>query len=91
MNSESFNGRDVARRCATLSLSRLMEPDKTVRLSDSFHSVATAATLLRLNPASIYKWIRNGEIPAFGRRGCYRVRIEDLLPPVVPAKGGEGK
>jgi excisionase family DNA binding protein len=87
------NFRQTARHDATQGLSRLLEPDKRKPSFDTgeFLSVATAATLLRLNPASIYKWIRNGEVPAFGRRGYYRVRIEDLLPPVIPVKGGEGK
>ena len=48
-----------------------------------FRPVAEAAALLSIHPDTIRRWIRQGRIPAFGVRRAYRVRLNDLLPPVV--------
>ena len=48
--------------------------------------VSEAAALARISPKTIWTAIRAGTIPAFGRRGCIRVRLEDVLPRYVPAR-----
>jgi hypothetical protein len=43
-----------------------------------------------MNPYTIWKWIRDGQIKAYGRPGCLRVCVADLLPEVQP-KGSPKK
>lgn len=45
-------------------------------------SVREGAMLCGLHPDTVRKWIRMRKIRAFGRRGCYRVTLDDLLPQV---------
>jgi excisionase family DNA binding protein len=54
--------------------------------ASDLYTVAGAASLLRLNPQTIRKWIRAGRCRAYGRPGCYRVRLEDVLPQVPVAR-----
>jgi hypothetical protein len=48
--------------------------------------VTEAAARTRLNPFTIWRWIREGSIKAYGRPGCLRVSIADLLPEFDPKR-----
>lgn len=63
------------------ALSRPARPIDT-----SLHTVNEAARLLKLHPSTILRWIREGKVPAYGWRRCYRVRLEEILPPVQSRK-----
>ncbi|MEO8595520.1 MAG: helix-turn-helix domain-containing protein [Candidatus Solibacter sp.] len=56
-----------------------------LRPSD-LYSVAEAALRARVNPFTIWKWIRQGRIKAYGSAGCLRVSLADLLPTYKPKK-----
>ena len=45
-------------------------------------SVPEAAAIAQMNPRTIWKKIRNGALPAYGSRKCYRVSLSQLLAPV---------
>jgi len=45
--------------------------------------VPEAAAIARINPRTIWKKIRSGDLTAYGPRKCYRVSISELLAPVV--------
>jgi hypothetical protein len=49
-------------------------------------SISEAALRARLNPFTIWRWIREGKIPAYGRPGYLRVSVADLLPDYDPSK-----
>jgi hypothetical protein len=53
-------------------------------------SVSEAAARARLNPFTVWKWIREGHIKAYGRPGSLRVSVADLLPEFQP-KGDQGR
>lgn len=44
------------------------------------YPVTIAAQLAFLHPGTVRRWIQERRIPAYGWRGSYRVRLEDLLP-----------
>jgi excisionase family DNA binding protein len=49
-------------------------------------SVAEAATVSGLNQQTIHRWIRTGRITQVrGRRGSYRIRLDEVLPLREPA------
>ena len=48
-------------------------------------SVREAAYASRIHQDTIRRWIREGRLRAYGRRGTYRVNLKDLLPLI----GGE--
>jgi excisionase family DNA binding protein len=48
----------------------------------SLLTVREASSVARIHPDTLRRWIREARIPAYGRRGTYRVRLEDLLPVV---------
>jgi hypothetical protein len=48
-------------------------------------SISEAALRTRLNPFTIWRWIREGKISAYGRPGCLRVSVADLLPEYDPS------
>jgi hypothetical protein len=62
---------------------------RTIRPSD-LCSIPEAAARTRLNPFTIWRWIREGHIQAYGRPGCLRVSVADLLPEFEP-KGNQSK
>jgi hypothetical protein len=62
---------------------------RAVRPSD-LCPVTEAAVRARINPYTIWKWIRQGRIKAYGSHGCLRVCVADLLPEYSP-KGGPGE
>jgi hypothetical protein len=47
-------------------------------------SVSEAAVRTSLNKFTIWKWIRAGSVKAYGRSGCLRVSVADLLPEFDP-------
>jgi hypothetical protein len=47
-------------------------------------SIVEAADRAQMNPQSIWRLIRRGELRAFGRRGALRVSMEELLPQHQP-------
>jgi hypothetical protein len=53
-------------------------------LPPDLHPVQEAALMVRMHPKSIYRLIADRKIRYFGRRGCYRVSLSDLLPVVEP-------
>jgi len=59
-------------------------------IDDSYLTVAEAATLLRVAPSTIRRWIRQGDVPAY-RMGRRRVTLKrtDLDSLVTPARAGE--
>jgi hypothetical protein len=52
-------------------------------LPNDLVSVPEAAAIARINPRTIWKKIRSGDLTAYGPRKCYRVSISELLAPVV--------
>lgn len=50
--------------------------------------VYDAACIAGVHPGSVRRWIRQGKVRAFGRRGTYRVMMEDLLPPAAVSADG---
>jgi excisionase family DNA binding protein len=50
-----------------------MEPEH------QFMGVVEVATVLRLNPKTVEKWVTNGRVRAYGTRGGYRLRFEEVL------------
>jgi excisionase family DNA binding protein len=61
------------------------EPMRTV--DEEFVTVAEAATLLRVAPSTVRRWIRDGDVPAhrIGRRRVV-LRRADLARLIVPAR-----
>jgi excisionase family DNA binding protein len=51
--------------------------------------IRIAAHFSQIHPDTIRRWIREGRIPAYGRRGTYRVNLKDLLPLVGSAEPEE--
>jgi hypothetical protein len=49
-------------------------------------SVTEAASVARLHPKTIWKWLATGRIRGWGYRGSTRVALSDLLPE-IEAKG----
>lgn len=43
-------------------------------------SVNDAAHYTCIHPGTIRRWIRQGRVRAYGRRGVYRVMLEDVMP-----------
>jgi len=60
-----------------------------VELGDELLTVSEAAALLRVNPHTVYRWIRSGRLPAvrYSRR-VVRVRREDLTRDVTTGNDG---
>jgi excisionase family DNA binding protein len=58
-------------------------------LDEEYVTVAEAATLLRVNPSTIRRWIRQGDLPAY-RIGQRRVALKraDLAKQITPARAG---
>jgi hypothetical protein len=52
--------------------------------------VAEAAVRAHLNAFTVWRWIREGRIKAYGRPGCLRVSLADLLPEYDP-QGRQGQ
>jgi hypothetical protein len=48
-------------------------------------SVQEAAVRARINVFTIWRWIRERRIRAYGRPGCLRVCVADLLPEYNPS------
>ena len=44
--------------------------------------IAEAAYICDLNAQTIRRWIREGRIKAYGWKGSFRVRLEELLPEI---------
>ena len=59
---------------------------RAVRPSD-LCPVTEAAVRTRISPFTIWKWIREGRIKAYGRHKCLRVSVADLLPEYSPKDG----
>lgn len=61
----------------------------THALDEEYLTVAEAATLLRVAPSTIRRWIREGDLPAY-RLGRRRVglRRDDLSRLITPARPG---
>ena len=49
-------------------------------------TIRQAADRSYLHPKTIYRWISEGKIRAWGRRGRYLVWVPDLLPLVEPKR-----
>jgi hypothetical protein len=52
-----------------------------------FWSVPDAAAITKRSPWAIWRAIRSGRIPAYGTRGCIRVRLADVMPPYRQTSG----
>jgi excisionase family DNA binding protein len=49
--------------------------------------VPEAAAALRVNPETLYRWVRAGRIPAYGAHGCMRVSLAEIRAvPYVKAR-----
>ena len=48
-----------------------------------FVSVNEAARRAKIAPKTIYRWISDSKVPAFGRGNAIRVRMSDVLAPFV--------
>ena len=59
---------------------------RAIRPSD-LCSVPMAASRTGLNVYTVWKWIRQGRIQAYGRPRCLRVNVMDLLPEYTPGQG----
>src|SRR3954453_22307361 len=59
-------------------------------LDEDYVTVAEAATLLRVAPSTVRRWIRDGDVPAY-RIGRRRVALkrDDLSNLITPAGSGE--
>jgi Helix-turn-helix domain len=57
-------------------------PAQPTRLPLDLHPVRIAAAITKMHVKSIYRLMRAGKVRCFGRRGCYRVSVSDLLPVV---------
>jgi excisionase family DNA binding protein len=60
---------------------------------DRFMSVKEACRFCSIRRETIYRWIKLGVIQAYGRTGCIRVRLSELMPiytgtPVIPERCG---
>jgi hypothetical protein len=58
-----------------------------IELPPSFRElcpVSTAAYRAHMARGTLYKWIREGRLQAFGGRGYMRIRIGDLFKPITP-------
>jgi excisionase family DNA binding protein len=60
-----------------------------IDLLDQWMSVKDVADYLNLSEWTIWRWIRTGRVPAFGSRGCIRVRPRDVLPVYRPTTKGQ--
>ena len=64
-------------------------------VDDEFVTVAEAATLLRVAPSTIRRWIREGDVPAYriGRRrvALKRDDLSNLITPAGPSMETSGK
>jgi excisionase family DNA binding protein len=67
----------------------LETPRPMPTLDEDYVTVAEAATLLRVGPSTIRRWIREGDVPAYriGRR-CVALRRADLTHLITPARTG---
>jgi len=52
-------------------------------IPDDIVGVPEAARLTGISQRTIWKWIKNGKIRAWGRLRCYRVSISEVLAPVL--------
>jgi excisionase family DNA binding protein len=52
---------------------------------ERFLPIKEAATILGVHHETLRRWVSNGIVPAYGRRGFYRVRISEVLPPIPVA------
>ena len=63
-------------------------------VDEEFLTVAEAATLLRVAPSTVRRWIREGDVPAhrIGRRrvGLRRADLAGLITPARPAAETKG-
>jgi hypothetical protein len=62
---------------------RLRHPDATPRPTDLF-PVSEAALMTRTNQFTIWKWIREGRIKAYGFKGGLKVSLSEILPVYDP-------
>jgi hypothetical protein len=54
---------------------------KTRALDPSpFLSIPDAASIANLHPLTVYRMVRRGIIPSYGRPGSLRVKLIDILP-----------
>ena len=64
-------------------------------VAEEFVTVAEAATLLRVAPSTVRRWIREGDVPAhrIGRRrvALRRADLTSLITPVRPGKATSDK
>ena len=60
-------------------------------LDEDYVTVTEAATLLRVAPSTVRRWIRDGDVPAY-RIGRRRVALkrDDLSNLITPAGSGVG-
>lgn len=63
--------------------SRHRPPDATARPFDLF-PVTEAAAMTKTNPFTIWKWIREGRITAYGYKGGLKVSLAEILPRYDP-------
>lgn len=49
-----------------------------------FVTVTEAALAAQVHPNTIWQWIREGKVPAYGRHGCTRVLLCEVMPKYVP-------
>jgi hypothetical protein len=47
-------------------------------------SISQAAEIVGVNREVIARWVRRGLIQAYGRRGCLRVSLTDVICPYEP-------
>jgi hypothetical protein len=66
------------------TLTRIPPPSGLMRVSQ-------AASILGLNPETIRKRIRRGQLTAWGRRGTLHVALADVLPQFDPRAEANGK
>lgn len=58
------------------------DSERPAPLPLDLRSVRVAAIVCGLSTKTIYKYIADGTVSAWGRRNSYRVSIAELLPPV---------
>lgn len=54
---------------------------RAAALTPIFLTISEAAAVAKVHRRTVELWIKQGKVPVYGHYRCYRVRLDELLPP----------